>query len=32
MHDILDVHVEETDKNAFERLNACMESISAMAV
>jgi len=32
LHDILDVLVEETDQNAFKRLSACMESVSAMAV
>ena len=32
LHDILDVRVEETGKNAFERLNACLESGSAAAV
>ena len=26
LHDVLGVRVEETDKNAFERLSACMES------
>ena len=25
LHDILDVRVEETDKNVFERLSACLE-------
>ena len=32
LHDILDVRVEETDENAFERLNACLESTSATVV
>jgi acetolactate synthase small subunit len=24
LHDVLDIRVEETDKNTFERLNACL--------
>jgi len=28
LHDVLDVHVEETDKSAFDRLRACLESSS----
>ena len=32
LHDVLDLRVAETDKNTFERLNACLESSSAVAV
>jgi len=28
LHDVLDIRVEETGKNVFERLNACLESTS----
>jgi acetolactate synthase-1/3 small subunit len=31
LHDILDVRVEETDKNVFERLSACLEFTPVVA-
>ncbi|MCL1825376.1 MAG: acetolactate synthase small subunit [Betaproteobacteria bacterium] len=32
LHDILDVRVEETDENVFERLSACLEFAPVVAV